>query len=381
MRVALVHDCIFNKGGAERVLLNMHKAFPNAPIFTSIFDKTSTYPEFEDCNIKTTWLQRIAPNEKSYKRTFMIFFVMQAMQSHDLSDYDIILLSSTHNAKYVKAGKNSFVVNYCYTPFRLAWNPNSYSVYEKATGLKLFLFGKVINMLKKIDYYYAQRTNKFIAMTNETSDQIKNCYRVKNEIKIIKPSIDTSKFYVSEKIDDYYLVVSRLEKYKKVDLVIETFNKLGSKLKIVGRGMDESKLKRLANNNIEFLGGVSQKVLNELYSKCKALIFAHKCEYGLVPLESNASGRPVIAYGYGGVLNTMIKYNAAKQTSNFTALYFYQQNSDSLLKSIQLFENLTINSIFIRKHAENFDDQIFIKELKNFIEKEHIKFKGYSDQI
>ena len=151
MRIAIVHDCIVNKGGAERVLLNMHKAFPDAPIFTSIYDKKNSYSELEDCDIRTTWLQRLAPNEKCYKKSFMIFFVMRAMQSHNLSNYDLMLLSSTHNAKYVKSGKNSFLINYCYTPFRLAWDPSSYNVYEKSKGIKLFFLNIIILMdLSKI---------------------------------------------------------------------------------------------------------------------------------------------------------------------------------------------------------------------------------------
>jgi len=374
MRIALVHDCICNKGGAERVLLNMHKAFPGATIFTSVYDKKHTYPEFQDCIIETSWIQRITANENFFKKTFIIFGLW-AMQRHDLSSYDIILMSSTNCAKYVKTNKNNFVINYCHSPFRLAWNPNSYTLYEKAKGLKKIVLNKVINLLKRIDYYYAQKTDKFIANSNITIDRIRKYYCIKDEIKIIKPSIDTSNFTVSTINDDYYLIVSRLEKYKKVDLVIKAFNKLGSNIKIVGHGTEEAELKKLANNNIEFIGRVNQNELNELYSKCKALIFPQYEDYGITPLEANASGRPVIAYGYGGIQSTMIPFNPEKPTPDFTAIFFHQQNIESLIDSIQLFEKLNIDSIFIRKHAEKFDDQIFIRKLRSFVNTEFERFK------
>ena len=146
MNLALVHDCIANKGGAERVLLNMHKAFPDATIFTSVYDEKNTYPEFENCDIETTWIQRITADENFFKKTFMIFGLW-AMQSHDLSGYDVILMSSTNCAKYVKTNENNFVVNFCHTPFRLAWDPNSYTLYESAKGYKKYLLDKFFSII------------------------------------------------------------------------------------------------------------------------------------------------------------------------------------------------------------------------------------------
>ena len=278
MRIALVHDGLLNKGGAERVLLNMHKAFPNAPIYTSVFNKQKCYPEFQDCDIRTSWLQSITINEKIYKSTFP-FLGVNAMQSHDLSKYDVILASTTHSAKYVTTGDNNLVINYCYTPFRLAWNPNSYKPYEDSKGLYRLVFNKIIANLKKIDFKFAQRANKYIAMTPETSNRIKTHYQINDKIEIINPSIDTDNYYISNKTNDYYLIVSRLEKYKMVDLAIHAFNKTGKPLKIIGRGMEETRLKNIANDNIEFIGSVSQNELVEYYSMCRALIFPQLLSY------------------------------------------------------------------------------------------------------
>ena len=371
--MALVHDGIFCKGGAEKVLLNMHRAFPNAPIYTSIYNPEKSYPEFKECDIRTSWLQSILSTEKIYKNTFL-FLGVRAMQSHDLSDYDVILASTTHCAKYVRTSKTNLVINYCYTPFRLVWNPNSYKRYQKAKGLHKYLFDKVITQLKKIDFKYAQRANNYIAMTAETAERIRNNYQIKDKIEIINPSIDTSRYYIAENTEDYYLIVSRLEKYKKVDLAINAFNKLGKPLKIVGRGMESERLKKEANNNIEFLGGVSQEKLIELYSKCKALIFPQHEDYGLTPLEANACGRPVIAYGKGGIETTMVPYNQSKQDNAFTAVFFPEQNIDSLINAIKTCETLNIDMNYIRKNAEKFDDSKFIYQIREYINKEYKRF-------
>jgi len=379
VNLALIHDGIFCKGGAERVLLNMHKAFPEAPIYTSIYDPNNSYPEFKECDIRTSWLQYILKTEKAYKNTF-IFLGIGAMKSHDLSKYDIIICSTTHSAKYVKTDNKSLLINYCYTPFRLAWNPNSYMRYEKSRGINRFIFDKIITYLKKIDYKYAQRANKYIAMTPETAERIKKHYHVSSKIEIINPSIDTNKYFISENIEDYYLVVSRLEKYKNVDLAIKAFNKICKPLKIVGSGMEEENLKKKANTNIEFLGDVTHQELFELYSKCKALIFPQHEDYGLTPLEANASGRPVIAYCHGGIKTTMIPYNNNKKEDPFTAVFFSEKNIDSLINGILTFEKLDVDSIFIRKNAERFDDSYFINQIKSFVKKEYYYFKNnYKD--
>lgn len=370
MRIALAHDAIFCRAGGERVLLNFHKAFPDAPIYTSIYDSQNTYPEFSDCDIKTTWLQHIAPNEKWYKRTFFPLGLW-AMQSHKLSEYDIILATTTHCAKYIKIKPSTLVINYCFTPFRLAWNPTSYNLYDKSKGLKRLLLDYIIKNLRKIDYHYSQRADKYIAMTNETAARLKEAYKLKDKITILNPSIDTSKYYVSKKIENYYLIVSRLEKYKKVDLVILAFNQLGYRLKIIGRGIEKENLKNIAKSNIEFIEGIDDKELADLYSKCKAFIFPQHEDYGLTPLEANASGRPVIAFGHGGVETTMLPYNSIKPENPYTAIFFPEQTINSLIGAISTFENLNIDSSFIRGHVEKYDDINFIHEIKEFVSKQY----------
>mgnify|MGYP001453097646 CR=1 FL=1 len=366
MKIAIVHDAIFTKAGGERVLLNVHQSFPDATIFTSIFDSKNTYPEFSQANIKTTWLDYIASNEKVYKLLFFPLGIL-ASRSINLSGYDVVFATTTHSAKYIKVDKDCLVINYCFTPFRLAWNPESYNLYKNSQGVKRKFLDFIILILKKIDFKYAQRANHYIAMTEETSKRIKDCYSFNYKIDIINPSIDTSKYYISNQKKEYYLVVSRLEEYKKVDLAINTFNKLGFNLKIVGGGMESSYLKNMAKSNIEFLEKINDNELADLYSNCKALIFPQHEDYGLTPIEANASGRPVIALNKGGVLETGIPYSGDDQS--FTMVLFREQTVDSLINAINLFEKLDCNPEFIRSHSLNFDDKVFINRIREYVYK------------
>lgn len=364
MNIAIVHDELMRRGGAEQVVLCFHKAFPQAPIYTMAYQPNHTYPEFKNCDIHTSLFQKVVSNEKSMKKLFFPFGVI-AMKLLDLTKFDVILISSTYAAKYVKISPNALVINYCYTPFRLAWNPESYAEYNNTSGLKRIIFNSIINILRKIDFKAAQRTDYFIAMTNETKDRIQKAYLPTNKIELIKPPVDCNKFYISSEIKDYYLVVSRLEYYKKVDLVIEAFNKLGYPLIIVGKGSKESELKKMAKPNIVFKNGLSNEDIAKLYAKCKAFIFPQHEDYGITPLEANASGRPVIAYGQGGVLDTMIPYT--NDSNIATALFFEKQEVDYLIEAVLLSENIKFNSNFIRHHAEKFHEDIFVDEIKTFV--------------
>jgi len=193
-----------------------------------------------------------------------------------------------------------------------------------------------------------------------------DAYHQENEIKVINPSVKVENFYVSDAVSDYYLVVSRFENYKKVDLIINTFNILNDKkLIIVGKGSMESELKKNAGGNISFVNGLNLDELAKMYANCKALIFPQHEDYGITPLEANASGRPVIAYGKGGVLDTMIQFEG--DASKATALFFEEQTVDSIIEAINLFETLNFDPKFIRSHAEKFADHVFIEKIRSFV--------------
>jgi glycosyltransferase involved in cell wall biosynthesis len=377
MKIAIVHDELMRRGGAEQVVRCFHKAFPEAPIYTMAYQANLTYSDFSDCTIKTSWMQSIVSNEKNMRRLFFPLGLL-AMQQLDVTGYDVILISSTYGAKYVKMSPTSLVINYCHTPFRLAWYPESYKQYTSASGIKKWMFDVVIKLLRIIDYKAAQRTDIFIANSTETKNKIKSAYNFTKHISLIKPPVNCDLFYVSEQIRDYYLVVSRLESYKKVDLVIDTFNELGYPLIIVGKGSQEIELKKKAKRNITFKSGISSQEMADLYAHCKAFIFPQHEDYGITPLEANASGRPVIAYSKGGVLDTMIPLYTNTDASKATAVFFDNQDVKSLITAINKANEVTFDPSFIRKHAEKFHENRFVEKIREYIYYSYHEIKGKS---
>jgi glycosyltransferase involved in cell wall biosynthesis len=223
----------------------------------------------------------------------------------------------------------------------------------------------VVNILRKIDKKSSERTDFFLAMTKETKERIIDAYSPKNQISIIPPPVNLSNYYISDTIGDYYLVVSRLEYYKKVDLVIDAFNELGHKLIIVGNGSKKEELMKRAKSNITFMQGVDSTLLSKLYAECQAFIFPQHEDYGITPLEANAAGRPVIAFGAGGILDTMIPY--AGDASVATALLFEKQELGHLIEAIRKFDTLNFSPKFIRSNAERFHENFFIEKIQNYV--------------
>jgi glycosyltransferase involved in cell wall biosynthesis len=365
MKIAIVHDELVRRGGAEQVTLLLHKAFPKAPIYTSCYSPQNTYDDYKNCDVRTTWLSPFVKNEKMLKRLFFPFCIW-AMRRIDLKDYDIVIISTTTCAKFVKTSHNSLYVAFCHFPFRLAWFPQSYNHVLTSKGIRKILYKTVVSILKRIDYKAAQKINWFITNTPAIKEEIRRCYNPVNDICVIPASIVCKNFYVSEKPhEDYYLVVSRFEPYKKVQIVIEAFNRMpDKKLIIVGKGSQKENYRKLANSNIEFKEGVPMGKLADLYANCKAFIFPQEEDYGLTPIEANASGRPVIAYGKGGVTFTTIPYGSSKKA---TSIFFDEQTPEKVIEAIKKAESIEFDPQYIRKHAEIFDEDIFIENIRNYV--------------
>lgn len=358
-KIALIHDGLITKGGAERVFLYFCQAFPQADVFSAVYYPNKTFPEFKSMKIRTTWYNLVAKNEFSYRNMFFPLGVMAA-KSLDLSDYDIVIQSTTTGAKYAKVSSHARVISYIHQPFRLLWSPNSYSVVREARGLKRLAFNWVIRYLRAIDYDSVRRPDVIIANSQNTACRIKEVYDREANF-VLKPPINCDDFYVSEEIEDYFLVVSRLEPYKKVDLAIRAFNALGLPLKVVGDGTQRKHLESLAGKNVEFYHNVDQDELSLLYSRAQALVFPQEEDYGITPLESIASGRPVIGFNKGGLLETMIPY--CGDASKCTALFFDEQNEESLIKAVKNFKELEFDSNFIKSYSNSFDVSSFIESI------------------
>lgn len=359
MRVALVHDYLNQYGGAEKVLEAFSEIFPNAPIYTLVYSNKKMRGAFSNREIKTSFLQKI-PFAKSKHRIFPLLMPV-AVEQFDLSDYDLVLSDSASFAKGIITKPNTLHICYCHTPPRYAWDDSH--KYIKEFGMPKIVKKLVpffMNYIRIWDKEAALRVDKFICNSNFVANRIKKYYR--KNAKVIYPPVETSKFSLAnqEESKNYFLMVGRLLPYKKFDIAISAFNKLGLPLKIIGSGPEKSNLQKIANRNIEFLGEVSSEELPKYYKECKALIFPQEEDFGIVALEAMSSGKPVIAYKGGGALES-IKHDQ-------TGIFFEKQTPESLLKAVSSFDAKKFNSPQIREHAIQFNKQRFKKQIKELLD-------------
>jgi glycosyltransferase involved in cell wall biosynthesis len=369
MKIALVHDYLIQYGGAERVLESFCELFPNAPIYTLVYNKKTLGKAFQDKEIRTSFLQKI-PFSRSEHHLFPILMPM-AVEQFDLSYYDVILSDSASYAKGVITKPSTLHICYCHTPMRYAWDDcHKYTqeFYYPSFIKKIVPLG--MNYVRIWDKLAAQRVDQFIANSKLVKNRVKKYYG--EEAKVIYPPLFLKNFKMEDQQEPgkYYLMVGRLVPYKKFDLGIQVFNKLGLPLKIVGDGPQFRALKKMAHSNVELLGGLesSGEKLAKVYQNCKALVYPQEEDFGLVPLEAMASGKPVIAYGKGGALETV--------EERITGIFFKKQDSKSLEQAIKKFEKMKFDPMVIRKRAESFSKKRFKKEIKDFLEEKIKDFRN-----
>ncbi len=356
MNIALVHEWLTNVAGAERVLLSLKELFPDAPIYTAVFDETKAKP-FAKFDIRTSFLQKI-PFMKT-KRELLVPFTPIAFEQFDLSNYDLVISSTTIAAKGVVTKPGTIHVSYCHTPPRYLWEPSLDPRAKK--GSFAWLRANTIHKLRLWDRVAADRVDYYIANSKYVAQRIKKYYQ--RDATVVYPGVNVERFSVSKKEDikDYFLFVSRLVNYKKCDLVIQAFNELGWPLKIIGRGPDKINLQKMANNNIEFLGYLSDEEMSQYYSEAKAFVFAAEEDFGIVPVEAMAAGRPVIAFGKGGLTESVVEGE--------TGSFFYEQTATSLVKVLKEFDPNKFNPQKIRIQAEKFSTENFKKNFKDELNK------------
>ncbi|MHB8481835.1 MAG: glycosyltransferase [Nitrospiria bacterium] len=362
IKIAIVHDYLNQYGGAERVLEVFHEIFPDSPIFTSIYLPHKLPNIFKKMAIHTSFMQKFPFLEKHFKKYLMIYPLV--FQWFNLSDYDLVLSSSSAFAKGVKVSKSSLHLCYCYSPMRFVWDYERYISNEPIGRRIKSVLPFFLKKIRKWDLSTNKNVNLFIAISNNIKQKIKMFYG--RDSIVIYPPVSTEFFNISNHIDNYYLIVSRLNAYKGIDLVIDAFNKIKKPLRIIGTGPHESYLKMKAHKNIEFLGKVPEPELRKQYSQCKAFIFPGEEDFGIAPLEAQASGRPVIAYGRGGALETIVEGK--------TGLFFYSYTSDDLINTLNKFEEMEFSPQIIRQNAIRFDKQIFKENILNLIGIEYNKF-------
>lgn len=358
MKIALVHEYLNQFGGAERVLQVLCSTFPDAPIYTLFYDAEATGGVFEDREIRTSFLQKV-PFIKKYHRFFPIFMPL-AIERFDFSDFDVVLSISASFAKGIITKPGTKHICYCLTPPRFLWDDSQKFVEEfNYPRLIKWILPPLITYLRLWDREASFRVDEFLAISNFVKDRVKKYYL--RDSDVVYSPVNVSKFYISNEVSDYYFMVGRLVSYKRFDLAIKAFNKLGWPLKIAGIGPEMKKLQKMANKNIEFLGLISDDKLAELYSHSRAFIFPQEEDFGITPLESMASGRPVIAYRGGGAVETI--------KEGETGVFFDDQSIDSLISAVKKSKHLNFDPEKCRKQADKFDTPIFQANMLNSINK------------
>jgi glycosyltransferase involved in cell wall biosynthesis len=348
MKAALVQDRLNVFGGSERVLGDLHDLFPDAPIYTSIADLEVLPLSWRQWDIRTSKLQSV-PFARKHHRLFLPLIALHFEQL-DLSDYDLVISNSHCAAKAVVCKPGTFHVCYCHTPLRYAWTADPSAFYSKKTGrLSKSVMAAAMHWARLWDYCSAARVDHFIASSQNARARIKKYYG--RESSVVYPGVDISRFQVSNDIGDYYLVLSRMMPYKRLDLAVSAASKLNRRLVVIGSGPDERMLKKMAGPSVEFWGNLPDHQVADALSHCKAFLFPGEEDFGLTPIEAQACGRPVIAYGRGGATETVI--------DGVTGLYFNEQTVDALCESIVKLESMTLDPCCARKNAERFSIEAF----------------------
>ena len=357
LRVALVHDWLTGMRGGEKCLEVMCELFPDAPIYTLVHVKGAMSPLIESKTIHTSFLQRFPFVEQKYRMYLPLFPF--AIEAFDFSDYDLLLSTSHCVAKGAKPRGDALHLCYCFTPMRYVYEMYDEYFGKGQAGMATRMAMKIVAPLLRVwDKKTADRVHHFVAISEHVRQRIRRHYG--RDAEVIFPPVDTAKFQASRRDAGYYLVVSALVPYKKVDLAVKAFNKTGKRLIIVGKGPDEEKLRQLAKPNVEFVGWKSDDELALLYAGCTALVFPGEEDFGIVPLEAMASGKAVIAYGKGGALETV--------QDGLSGVFFYEQTVEALEIAVSKAEQMQFDVENVRKRALQFSRSIYKDAMKKFIE-------------
>jgi len=366
MKIALVHDYLIKLGGAEKVLQVLHKIYPDAPIYTLLYDQKGTRGIFEtdEYTIIPSSLQK-KPGFLRKRSKLLLNRFPAAIEEFNFDDYDLVISDSNSFAHGIITGSKTAHICYCYSPTRYLWD--WYQEYLAENDISEGPVGRYIryklSQLRIWDRNSAERVDFWLAQSKTVAKRIKKYYR--KESTVIFPPVNINSIPLNlNKPKDYYLIVSRLTPYKKIDLAIRAFNKLNKKLIIVGEGDDRQRLEILADENIDFIGFQPTPIVNKMMGECKAFIFPGEEDFGLTPVETMAAGRPVIAYNKGGVTETVV--------AEKTGVFFDQNTPESLIKAVKYFEkkHAKFKPKICRKRTEMFSEEKFIRNIKNFVKQQ-----------
>ncbi|HEX5422888.1 MAG TPA: glycosyltransferase [Candidatus Acidoferrales bacterium] len=377
LRVAIVHYWLNGYGGGERVLEALADVFPNAHLYAPVASEHRIPAKLRHMPLTTSFLSRI-PGVKRWHRHFLPLYPY-ALEQFDLRGYDLVISSESGPAKGVITGPRTCHVCYCHTPMRYIWD--MYHDYRKTMNpVNRAAFSLTAHYARIWDVTTAARVDYFVANSRYVASRVRKYYR--RESSVIYPPADVTGGFISPTIEDYYLVVSRLVAYKRVDLAIEACNRLRRKLRVVGTGPEYKRLRKLAGRTVEFVGRLDGDSLREGYARCRALIFPAQEDFGIAPVEAQSFGRPVIAYGQGGALETVmgLSLEAGRKAERSTGVFFDAQSLESLANAIKCFEGdeSKFRPEVIRAHVAQFGSERFKSEFSQFVTEKVREFTATS---
>ncbi|TVR71159.1 MAG: glycosyltransferase family 4 protein [Sphaerobacteraceae bacterium] len=358
-RIALSHDYLNQYGGAERVVEVFHAMFPDAPVYTSIYDAQSMPPDYRQWDIRTSFLQRIPGIHKNHQPFLPLYPAAFKFLTVDPA-YDVLLSSSSAWGKGVRVDPSVLHICYCHSPMRFAWDFEHYAERERMDGMSRRVVQPILRRLRNWDRATSKRVHQFIANSAVVQERIATFWG--RQSIVVHPPVDTESFEPAppSEIGDYYVLVSRLVPYKRFDLAIEAANSLGIQLKIIGDGRARADLESMAGPTVEFLGRVSDAERNQLFARCKAAIFPAEDDFGIGQVEVQAAGRPVIALDRGGARETVL--------DGETGVRFAEQTASGVADAIRRFEQLTFDPERIVSHASRFSRARFEREISRVID-------------
>lgn len=355
MKVALVHEWLTNWAGSEQVLAALAEVFPDAPVFTMVADADLVRKHLPARRVHTSFIQRFPKATRLYQ--WYLPFMPLAVEQFDLREYDVVISSSHACAKGVLTRSDAVHICYCHTPIRYAWD--MYHDYLNTTGrLQRWWARPLMHYLRLWDALAAQRVDRFVANSRAVAERIGKHYR--QPADVVHPPVDTEYYTPGDSVEDFYLVAGRLVPYKRVDLAVEAFTRLGKPLVVIGDGPERRRLEALAGSSVRFLGYQPRDVLRDHFRRCRALIFPGEEDFGIVPVEVQACGRPVVAYGRGGALDSV--------QDGVTGILFPQQTAESLMRAIERAERTEWDSRQIVAWAARFSTRRFQERMRGLVE-------------
>ncbi len=359
MKIAFVHDFLLKAGGAERVLKALMDMYPDAPVYTLLYDEKKMGHIFPKERVRTSRLQKF-PRFIPGMHKFLFPLMPGAVEQFDLSEFDVVLSSSSAYAHGVVTNLETKHICYYHSPMRYAWDYTHQYLKEQNLGwIGEMLASRLLHKVRQWDYLASDRVDVSLANSRTVQKRITKYYR--KDSQIVHPPVDTERFKPHAKHEGYFLMVSTLTPYKKVDLAVELFNKLGKRLVIIGDGPDRARLQRMAASNIDFLGFKPDDVVDEYFQNCRAFIFPGEEDFGIAPIEAMACGKPVLAFRKGGLTETMIEGE--------TGEFFNEQTLESMEDGLtqMLINEKTYSARGIAKHAEQYSTNAFEKAIKSVI--------------